>query len=118
MHAYIKSQSNYPSRTVCIFHKLVMSEVAISIIFSFELLLILCISVREYLGGRAGIIFLLGVPSTEKQRNSSLEDESANFGDILQGDFPDSYPHLSHKVVMSFIWTNKLVKTWFYYICL
>ena len=72
------------------------------------------ISVREYLGGRAGIIFLLGIPSTDKQRNSSLEDESAKFGDILQGDFPDSYPHLSHKVVMSFIWTNKSVKTWLY----
>lgn len=53
------------------------------------------------------MIFLLGVPSTDKQRNSSLEEESVQFGDILQGDFPDSYPHLSHKVIMSFIWTNK-----------
>jgi len=63
--------------------------------------------VREYVRGRAGIVFLLGVPSSYEQRNSSLEVENDQHGDILQGDFPDSYPHLSHKVIMSFIWTNK-----------
>ena len=62
--------------------------------------------VRTQLAGRAGVIFLLGVPGTEEV-DKELVKENEVFGDILQGDFPDSYPHLSHKVIMSFIWVNK-----------
>ena len=65
------------------------------------------LSVRENLRGKAGIIFVLGNPSSDKQRNSSLEVENDQHSDILQGDFVDGYPHLSHMVIMSFIWTNK-----------
>ena len=58
--------------------------------------------VRDYLRGRAGWIFLHG--TLEKE---NLREESEAFGDILQGDFPDTYDFLSHKVIMSFIWVNK-----------
>ena len=52
--------------------------------------------------GRAGWIFLHD--TLEKE---NLREESEAFGDILQGDFPDTYDFLSHKVIMSFIWVNK-----------
>ena len=62
------------------------------------------VTVRKYLNSRAGWIFLHG---TREKNQESLREENAAFGDILQGDFPDTYPFLSYKVIMSFIWINK-----------
>ena len=61
--------------------------------------------VRRNLQGKAGWIFLLG--TTNEEDKPHLENESRTFKDILQADFPDTYPFLSYKVIMSFIWINR-----------
>ena len=62
--------------------------------------------VRGKLGRRAGLLFLHGTLE-DQDKEALLRKESDVFGDILQGDFPDTRPFLSHKVIMSFIWVNK-----------
>ena len=56
---------------------------------------------------------MLGDPSQHQlslmEDKEILQKENVAFYDILQGDFVDSYPHLSHKVIMAYLWINRLV---------
>ena len=76
-----------------------------------KILLINCFIVRSDLSKKAGVIFLLGKPSEQQLSEVKDEDfltkENRIFGDILQFDFQDSYPHLSHKVISAYLWTNR-----------
>ena len=63
-------------------------------------------TVREQFKGKAFILFLLARPPTE-DGDEILALENKEYGDILQGDFPDSYSTVPYKTVMSFIWVKK-----------
>ena len=80
------------------------SLVKIQLILERRIDIFAIVSVRNYLKKKAGWIFLHGTGDKEQE---SLKEESAAFGDILQGNIPDTYPYLSYKVIMSFIWINK-----------
>jgi len=61
---------------------------------------------REQLGEKVFLLFLLGRTGDEK-RDKMLEEESKEKGDILQGDFMDSYRILPYKVVLGYIWVSR-----------
>ena len=56
-------------------------------------------------------MFLLGDPSQHQlslmEDKEILQKEKVAFHDILQGDFVDGYPQLSHKVIMAYLWINR-----------
>ena len=61
---------------------------------------------RKQFENEAFIFFILARPSF-KEGDSLLKKENAIHGDILQGDFKDSYSTVAYKTVMAFIWINK-----------
>jgi hypothetical protein len=61
---------------------------------------------RTQLGRKVFILFLLGRTGSE-EGDRMLEEESEKEGDILQGDFQDSYRVLPYKVVMGYIWVSR-----------
>ena len=56
--------------------------------------------------GTVRVLFLLGM-STNPAVQIGIEKESDVFGDILQGDFIDTYLNLTHKGVMGFKWITE-----------
>ena len=50
-------------------------------------------------------VFLLGRPRQEWQQQQ-LEREAAKYGDIVQGDFIDSYQNLTYKTLMGLHWVS------------
>ena len=63
-------------------------------------------TVRTQFRGKAFVIFILARPRTE-DGDKLLEEENKIHGDILQGDFPDSYSTVPYKTVMGFIWVKR-----------
>ena len=63
-------------------------------------------TVRTQFRGKAFVIFILARPRTE-DGDKLLEEENKIYGDILQGDFPDSYSTVPYKTVMGFIWVKR-----------
>ena len=61
---------------------------------------------RDQLRGKAFLVFLLGKTGS-MEAEKLLQEESRMKGDILQGDFIDSYRNLAYKTVMGFIWVNR-----------
>jgi len=61
---------------------------------------------RSQFAGKAFLLFLLARTKYEGG-DELLAAENAEHGDILQGNFPDSYSTLAYKTVMSFIWVNR-----------
>ena len=51
------------------------------------------------------LVFLLGRPDTPSQQRA-IEKESAKEGDMIQGDFKDTYHHLAYKNVMGKLWAS------------
>lgn len=49
------------------------------------------------------LVFLLGKPPSEEERKR-IEDESRKYGDLLVGDFVDSYRNLTLKVLLGLRW--------------
>ena len=52
------------------------------------------------------IVFLCGRPYKQKLQ-TMIENESSVYGDIVQGDFRDSYHNLTHKGVMAYRWVSE-----------
>ena len=42
--------------------------------------------------------------TTEAGRQRRLEEESSKYGDLVQGDFLDTYRNLSYKAIMGSLW--------------
>ena len=57
---------------------------------------------RTQLRGAAALVFILPRPPTEDM-DKILAEENNQHGDILQGDFADSYSTVPYKTVMGFI---------------
>ena len=51
-------------------------------------------------------MFILARPPTEDM-DKILDEENKQHGDILQGDFADSYSTVPYKTVMGFIWVKR-----------
>lgn len=65
-------------------------------------------TVREtWAQARPGVrfVFLLGRPKNEKTQEQILE-ENKNYGDLVQGDFMDTYRNLTLKAVMALKWAS------------
>ena len=52
------------------------------------------------------IVFLLGAPTTKRQQ-TLIEHESDKYGDIVQGNFADSYRNLTNKAVLGIRWITE-----------
>jgi hypothetical protein len=63
-------------------------------------------TVRKQFKGKAFVVFLLARPPTV-DGDKLLEKENTIHGDILQGDFSDSYSTVPYKTVMGFIWVKR-----------
>jgi len=50
------------------------------------------------------LVFLLGTPVAGARAQKLLEDESQEFGDIVQGNFLDTYRNLTYKNLMGKLW--------------
>lgn len=61
---------------------------------------------RDQLRGKVFLLFILARPNT-LEGDRLLQEESKLKGDILQGDFTDSYSTVSYKTIMSFIWVKR-----------
>lgn len=59
------------------------------------------------------IAFMLGsvdAPESEKVEFSELNDENLKFGDIIMGDFVDSYKNLTRKSIMAYEWVSSFCR--------
>ena len=45
--------------------------------------------------------------SDDKEKQKKLNEESEKYGDIIQGDFLDTYHNLSYKGVMGHLWVSE-----------
>ena len=61
---------------------------------------------RDQLRGKAFLLFILARPNTV-EGDRLLQEESKQDGDILQGEFTDSYSTVAYKTIMSFIWIKR-----------
>ena len=61
---------------------------------------------RTQFRGAAFLVFILARPPTEDM-DKILDEENKQHGDILQGDFVDSYSTVPYKTVMGFIWVKR-----------
>ena len=52
------------------------------------------------------LVFLLGRPEDD-EKQAMLEEESSMHGDIIQGDFLDTYHNLSYKAIMGNLWVSE-----------
>ena len=52
------------------------------------------------------LVFLLGCPEDDKTQEM-LEEENKKHGDIVQGDFLDTYHNLSYKAIMGHLWVSE-----------
>ena len=52
------------------------------------------------------LVFLLGATDDTKLQNSISEESSAH-GDIVQGEFLDTYHNLSYKAIMGNLWVSE-----------
>ena len=52
------------------------------------------------------LVFLLGTPASPSQQ-MAIEREAKKEGDMIQGDFKDSYRHLAYKNVMGKLWASR-----------
>ena len=52
------------------------------------------------------LVFLLGCPEDVKTQEM-LEEENKKHGDIVQGDFLDTYHNLSYKAIMGNLWVSE-----------
>lgn len=52
-------------------------------------------------------VFLLGRPQTATESQQEIEDESNKYGDILQGDFEDSFQNLTLKDYLFLSWFSE-----------
>lgn len=68
--------------------------------------------VREQLEDEVFLVFLLAKSKNEND-NILVEKESKEKGDILKGDFEDSWRALAYKVMMGYIWVNRCGKSEF-----
>ncbi|KAK6182283.1 hypothetical protein SNE40_010000 [Patella caerulea] len=53
------------------------------------------------------VIFLLGLPSSNENEQKKIEDEAQMHGDVIQGNFVDTYHDLTHKAVMGLRWISE-----------
>ncbi|KAJ6645589.1 Beta-1,3-galactosyltransferase 5 [Pseudolycoriella hygida] len=71
-------------------------------------------SVKKYRQWHLHLIFLLGIdsqnPSGSYEQNKLL-DESKEHGDIIMGNFEDTYHNLTYKHLMGYKWVNKFCPT-------
>ncbi|KAH8034695.1 hypothetical protein HPB51_000493 [Rhipicephalus microplus] len=68
-------------------------------------------AIRDTWGGTAVkmgflVVFLLGTPSDQKVQRNVSEEQNA-YGDIIQGDFMDTYRNLTYKTVMLIRWARQ-----------
>ena len=49
-------------------------------------------------------LFEIAGSTSDTKLQKSIEDENQKFGDIIQGDFVDSYHNLSYKAIMGNLW--------------
>uniref|UniRef100_A0A131YWG4 Hexosyltransferase n=1 Tax=Rhipicephalus appendiculatus TaxID=34631 RepID=A0A131YWG4_RHIAP len=68
-------------------------------------------AIRETWGGTAVkmgflVVFLLGTPSDQEVQRNVLAEQNA-YGDIIQGDFMDTYRNLTYKTVMLIRWARR-----------
>ena len=61
---------------------------------------------RDQLRGKVFLLFILARPNTI-EGDRLLREESTKEGDILQGDFKDSYRTVPYKTIMAFIWIKR-----------
>ena len=66
-------------------------------------------NVSLYQTHKMRIVFLLGLPNNESLQ-ANIEDENNIHGDIVQGNFIDSYRNLTHKGVMGLRWVKENCK--------
>ena len=52
------------------------------------------------------LIFLLGRPGSPSEQ-MAIEKEAKREGDLVQGDFKDTYHHLAYKNVMGKLWASE-----------
>ena len=55
-------------------------------------------------GAATALVFLLARPWPDVLLQHALELEAEQEGDIVQGDFQDTYHHLSYKSIMGKLW--------------
>ncbi|XP_053246641.1 lactosylceramide 1,3-N-acetyl-beta-D-glucosaminyltransferase [Podarcis raffonei] len=66
--------------------------------------------VRYYLQANIKTLFVLGQPRNLTDRDymqMRLQTEDKFYGDLIQGDFLDTFYNLTHKLLMQFSWVNK-----------
>ena len=49
-------------------------------------------------------LFEIAGSTSDTKLQKSIEDENQKFGDIIQGDFVDTYHNLSYKAIMGNLW--------------
>ena len=62
-------------------------------------------SLTNYTGKNLRLIFVVGKPNSVAEQEV-IEYESFEYGDILQGDFIDSYRNLTYKAMTAFRWVS------------
>ena len=49
-------------------------------------------------------LFEIAGSTSDTKLQKSIEDENQKFGDLIQGDFVDTYHNLSYKAIMGNLW--------------